>query len=139
MNLENLPLIIYLIDVFSAEGGLVILATLTTVYYVVISCCIAAAQIEDKDKERGEKDAVEQRRVFRLKHTGILALCLIVYTFAVPSKETAYKMLAVYAGTAALDTEIASKLSDTSLKALDTLNRVLDEYAKEEAEKNETN
>ena len=131
MNLENLPLIIYLIDVFGATEAKALLAIILFIY-----CFIIAAFIRAEVKEENQADV---HKTFKTRLAGITCIILICYVSVVPSKETAYKMLAVYAGTAALDTEIAAKLSDTSLKALDTLNRVLDEYAKEEEAKNETN
>ena len=110
--MDNLVWIIYFIDVFSVGDGIIMLLTFSSVIYLLAFLTI--------DMENLEKN---------IPHKMIASIWMIVFLYAwiVPSKDTAYKMLAAYGVTELAQNEQAQKLGG---KSLEVLNAAMDNYLK---------
>ena len=118
--MENLVWIIYFVDVLSVDEGFVFYAGMTAIVY-----CAAKAGlilVPENDPDRGTVDKLPAKTI------GRVALALILYAWLIPSKDTAYKMLAAYGVT-----EIATndKVKELGGKSLQVLEKAMDEYIKE--------
>lgn len=118
--MENLVWIIYFADVFTSEGGATGLAFIVIVMSLVLKGLLLAEPCSKSDKELAAKIPLKT----------ICALCsiLFLYGWLMPSKDTAYKMLAAYGAV-----EVASneRVKDLAGKSLDVLEKAMGEYLEE--------
>jgi len=127
MNLESLPLIIYVVDLLTARDGIIVVTLLLGVGYIIFFI-LSIIPVDESDIEK--IILVKKRAHYNVIRN--LFFSLVIFLTLTPSKEGAYKILAAYYGVQALDTEFVGELSNTSKKALSALNHILDEYAEKD-------
>jgi|TARA_R110000796_G_scaffold66105_2_gene152331 hypothetical protein len=110
--MDNLVWIIYFIDVFSVGSGIIMLLSLSSTVYVYSLFYVFTEHLEAN-----------------IPHKMIASIWMILFLYAwiVPSKDTAYKMLAAYGVTELAQNEQAQKLGG---KSLEVLNAAMDNYLK---------
>ena len=118
--MEDLIWIIYFIDVLSSEGGFTALSILL-VGAAIFSHFMA---MDFLDKESFSNFCSK----FPRKSIGLLCVVLFLYGWLVPSKDTAYKMLAAYGVYELTQNEQAKTLGGKSLKVIEA---AMDEYLKD--------
>lgn len=120
----NLVWIIYFIetaDSVRSIGGIVVSVAISTLVAIL---WIAIYNAMDKQAEK-TLPTFKKLKVF---HILIASLLLILFSKAIPSKDTGYKMLAAYGATELVQSEEARELGG---KSLEVLNKVMDDYLKE--------
>lgn len=119
----SLVWMIYFIDVLSSEGGLAVIGCL---YFVVLLFfCFARVSVSSNS------DVAEIKKILKIVNTGTLktlAVVFILYGTLVPTKATAYKMLAAYGVTEIAQNESVQNLGG---KSLEVLEKAMDDYLKE--------
>jgi len=115
--MENLIWIIYFIDVLSSNGGLGVTGFLLLAGSIVVHLIIYA--------ESNEGEAKKFKDMFPLKTVVSISVVFMIYSFIVPSKDTAYKMLAAYGVYELTQNERAKNLGGKSLEVLEA---AMDEY-----------
>jgi len=115
--MEDLIWIIYFIDVLSSNGGLGIIGFLLLAGSITIHLIIYA--------EANEDDAKKFKDMFPRKTIISISVVFMLYSFLVPSNDTAYKMLAAYGVYELTQNEQVKTLGG---KSLEVLNAAMDEY-----------
>ncbi len=120
----ELALIIYFIDVLSSKGGIAVVGWIIGLVYLIISVAIVivGGLCPDDKSLKGLSDKLPTKTVVTL---SVLMVC---YGWLMPSKDTAYKMLAAYGVTEIAQSEEAKRLAG---KSLEVLERAMDEYLAE--------
>lgn len=94
--MENLMWVIYLIDVICDDW--VGLGLILFILFITSSACFVAKCVVDSEENPNQSDKVFAKTVskFPLKTIMVLTSFLALLLNFIPSKDTAYKMLAVY-------------------------------------------
>lgn len=140
--MEHLALIIYLID-FLCVGtfsGFILFGLIPIGCLIIYWRAYTCATMDAEDTSNTDNTIAEANTLlitltkYPVKTVHVVFITYALFSMLTPSKETAYKILAVYAGTQVLQTDAATELGSKSIKVL---NKILDEYIEEDSE-NET-
>jgi hypothetical protein len=128
--------IIYFIDVLSSGGGYGALAFLTLICSAgLVGFRQANYSTYDSDNEdsgcyKGKRTNLAYNSIFKWMLTTFIVLVLL--ESFLPSKNTAYKMLAAYGATELAQTDEAARIGS---KSLEVLEKFMDDYLKESESK----
>lgn len=117
--MDNLVWAIYFIDTLTSEGGNSIVGVL--LFVITAFCFFMRKEIE-----------IELDAKLPLKLMTSMAAVLFLYGALMPSKDTAYKMLAAYGVTEIAQNEEVQKIGGKSLAVLE---KAMDEYLGESSSK----
>lgn len=121
----TLAWIIYFIDVLCNNNGIGLFTFMTTFLWVIGFIVSVIARMGGDDDQEAIKYLKLYKSMWPIK---LVACLLIVYGILIPSKDTAYKMLAAY-GVESIVTN--DKVQELGGKSLDVLNKAMDDYLKE--------
>ena len=123
-QLDNLVWIVYLIDVFCGDNdGVIILIALGACGWLFVKVGVV------------DTGCPWHTAALKLPNwPAYLIVSLMVLSNFIPSKDTAYKMLAIYGGVELLQ---QPEIQEVGGKGLDVLNKVMDDYLQEEYKSDE--
>ena len=127
----NLALIVYLIGVLSTEGhlfgwGIALCAFITCIRIVAITNVYGASS-SYKEEAKELLNSISKIT----KPILITSVVMVIYGFFMPSKETAYTMLAAYGVETAVTNPNVQRVASKSLEVLESY---MDEYQKSKKE-----
>lgn len=124
----SLAWIIYFIDVLCDNKGLGFIGFLGCVMWFC-GFIVSMSSGMCREGERGYDDSQQFLLIYKkLLPVKVLVATLLLYNIFIPSKDTAYKMLAAY-GVESIVTN--DKVQELGGKSLDVLNKAMDDYLKE--------
>lgn len=117
-DLSNLVWIIYTLDVILGSKPEMV----TFILLAIAGLGILGRIVDDEVGKDLAKSCLS-------KVVVIPAILMVIFQLIVPSKETAYKMLAIYGGVSVIQSPEVQKLGG---KGVAVLNKVMDEYLQED-------
>ena len=124
--MENLILVVYLIDILCNDGMRFIIFVATIILFVI---ALVSKIYQSEAIERGNGGLKEYWQNFGFRRyilSGFMVLTLLV---GIPSKDTAYKLLAIYGGIEVINNPDVQQLGNKGYKVL---NKIMDEYLKKD-------
>lgn len=118
----SLMWIVYLIDALSPAQGIKIIITCLSLILVFASVPLGVEYTQGRQSESFKK------ALGVYKKAVIVLIAMIFYVTLVPSKETAYKMLAAYGVEKVAENPDVRRLAG---KSLDVLEKAMDSYVKD--------
>ena len=118
----DLAIMIYLVDTLSVGEGMGLLT--------VLLACITGGLALAKSMALNDKyNDYPNNKNIKVKPYAITLLLLIIWCFIVPSKDTAYRMLAAYGVQLSYETISQSEdVKEMSMKSLKVLDKAMDDY-----------
>lgn len=121
----DLVILIYLIGILT-ETNLFIGASVVGIFLAVIIVVIYAINADHYDSDEESSIYYKGKRVWAtfprklVKGVAVSSLCLLCLDAAIPSKDTAYAMVAAYGITELAQNERVQELGDKSLEVLES-------------------
>lgn len=120
--MENLILVVYLIDILCNDGMRFIIFVSTIILFVI---ALVSKLHQSEAIERGNDELKEYWQNFGFRRYILYGFMVLTLLVGIPSKDTAYKLLAIYGGIEVINNPDVQQLGNKGYKVL---NKIMDEY-----------